>query len=68
MASKKTNQINLKGFFNMDVMEVTEQTKEAEFVYDFKEILAGFNGKQVSFTIKEENELPVKDNELRLVN
>ncbi|MBW3699419.1 YonK family protein [Bacillus altitudinis] len=63
MASKKTNQVNLKGFFDMDVMEVTEVTKDDELRYDFKEILSEFNGKQVSITIKEENELPVKDNE-----
>lgn len=63
MASKKTNQVNLKGFFDMDVMEVTELTKDDELRYDFKEILSEFNGKQVSITIKEENELPVKDNE-----
>lgn len=61
MASKKVNQVNLKGIFDMDVMEVTEQTKEAEFVYDFKEILSDFNGKNVSITIKEENELPIKE-------
>lgn len=63
MASKKTNQVNLKGFFDMDVMEVTKLTKDDELRYDFKEILSEFNGKQVSITIKEENELPVKDNE-----
>jgi len=61
MASKKVNQVNLKGIFDMDVMEITEQTKEAEFVYDFKEILSDFNGKNVSITIKEENELPIKE-------
>ncbi|MGM7720508.1 YonK family protein [Metabacillus sp. Hm71] len=61
MASKKVNQVNLKGIFDMDVMEVTEQTKETELVYDFKEILSDFNGKTVSITIKEENELPIKE-------
>ncbi|MGG1202207.1 YonK family protein [Bacillus inaquosorum] len=60
MASKKVHQINVKGFFDMDVMEITEQTK-AEYTYDFKEILSEFNGKNVSITVKEENELPVKD-------
>ncbi|OJT57547.1 YonK family protein [Bacillus licheniformis] len=63
MASKKVHQINLKGFFDMDVMEITEQTKEAEYTYDFKEILSEFSGKNVSITIKEENELPVKEDE-----
>jgi hypothetical protein len=63
MASKKVNQVSLKGEFNLDVMEVTEQTKEAEFTYDFLAILREYDGKQVSITIKEENELPVKDEE-----
>jgi hypothetical protein len=44
-------------------MEITEQTKEAEFTYDFLEILRDFDGKQVSISIKEEVELPVKDEE-----
>ena len=61
MASKKVNQVSLKGELNMDLVEITEVTKEAEFVYDFKAILHEFDGKQVSITIKEENELPVKE-------
>ncbi|AVM24301.1 MULTISPECIES: YonK family protein [Bacillus] len=63
MASKKTNQVNLKGFFDMDVMEVIEVKSNEELPYDFKEILSEFNGKQISITIKEENDLPVKDKE-----
>ncbi|MCY8837679.1 YonK family protein [Bacillus atrophaeus] len=61
MPSKKVHQINVKGYFDMDVMEVTEQTKEEEYTYDFKKILSEFNGKNVSITVKEEYELPVKD-------
>jgi hypothetical protein len=63
MASKKIHSVNLKGQFDLDVMEITEQTKEAEFTYDFLEILRDFDGKQVSISIKEEVELPVKDEE-----
>lgn len=63
MASKKVNQVNLKGVFELDTMEVTEQTKEAEYTYDFLEILRDFNGKNISVSIKEEKELPVKDQE-----
>lgn len=63
MASKKVNQVSLKGAFELDTMEVTEQTKEAEYTYDFLAILREFDGKQISITIKEENELPVKDQE-----
>lgn len=63
MGSKKVNQVNIKGIFDMDVMEITEQTKEAEYTYDFKEILADFNGKTVTVSIKEEKELPIKEEE-----
>ena len=63
MASKKIHSVNLKGQFDLDVMEITEQTKEAEFTYDFLEVLREFDGKQVSISIKEEQELPVKDEE-----
>jgi hypothetical protein len=61
MASKKVHVVNLKGQLDLDTMEVTEQTKEAEYTYDFLTILREFDGKQVSISIKEENELPVKD-------
>lgn len=61
--AKKVHSINLKGLLDLDTMEVTEQTKEAEFTYDFLEVLREFDGKQVSISIKEEEELPVKDEE-----
>ena len=62
-SSKKVSQVNLKGFLDMDLMEITEQTKEDEYTYDLRERLYEFNGKNVSITIKEENELPVKEAE-----
>ncbi|MBW7632553.1 YonK family protein [Bacillus licheniformis] len=62
-SSKKVNQVNLKGFLDMDLMEITEQIKEDEYTYDLRERLYEFNGKNVSITIKEENELPVKEAE-----
>jgi hypothetical protein len=61
MASKKIHAVNIKGLFDLDTMEITEQTKEAEFTYDFLKILQEFDGKQISISIKEENELPVKE-------
>jgi hypothetical protein len=63
MASKKVHTVNLKGILDLDTMEITEQAKEAEFTYDFLEILRDFDGKQVSISVKEENDLPVKDEE-----
>ena len=63
MASKKIHAVNLKGQLDLDTMEVVEQTKEAEFTYDFLTILREFDGKQISISLKEENELPIKEEE-----
>lgn len=63
MASKKIHAVNLKGQLDLDTMEITETTKEAEFTYDFLAILREFDGKQVSISLKEENELPIKEEE-----
>jgi YonK protein len=63
MASKKIHAVNIKGTLDLDTMEIIEQAKEAEYTYDFLAILRDFDGKQVSISIKEENELPVKDEE-----
>jgi hypothetical protein len=63
MASKKIHAVSIKGLLDLDTMEITEQAKEAEFTYDFLQILRDFDGKQVTISIKEENELPVKDEE-----
>lgn len=63
MASKKINSVTLKGQLDLDTMEVVEQTKEAEFTYDFLAILREFDGKQISISLKEENELPIKEEE-----
>lgn len=61
MASKKIHSINLRGILDMDTMEITETTKDSEYVYDFLKILQEFNGKQVSVQIKEEQDLPIKE-------
>ncbi|AZV43711.1 hypothetical protein BAOM_3102 [Peribacillus asahii] len=61
MASKKIQSVNLKGELSLDDMTVTEVTKEGEFTYDFLSILRGFDGKTISINLKEEIELPVKD-------
>jgi hypothetical protein len=63
MASKKIHAVSIKGLLDLDTMEITEQAKESEFTYDFLQILRDFDGKQVTVSIKEENELPVKDEE-----
>lgn len=62
-SSKKVSQVNLKGFLDMDLMEITEQIKEDEYTYDLKKRLYEFNGKNVVITIKEEYAIPVKEDE-----
>jgi hypothetical protein len=44
-------------------MELTEVTKEGEFVYDFLKIIQEFDGRTIKFSIAEEQELPTKDME-----
>ncbi|MCA1025687.1 YonK family protein [Cytobacillus kochii] len=61
MASKKVNQVNIRGTFDLDTMEIVEQAKEAEYTYDFLEQLRDFDGKNITVSIKEEKELPVKE-------
>jgi hypothetical protein len=49
MASKKIHAVSIKGLLDLDTMEITEQAKEAEFTYDFLQILRDFDGKQFLF-------------------
>lgn len=52
------------GYVLEDLMkiEITEIVKEAEYTYDVVELLKEFDGKTISFTVKEEQELePVND-------
>lgn len=57
MAKSKTSE-TYKGIFDFETMELTEETKEGIFVYDIKEALKRFDGKNLSFQLVEEN--PVK--------
>lgn len=60
--AKRKNSANLKGTldvdFNAGVGTVTEIVKEVESEYDFFKLLEEFNGKFVTISITEENELP----------
>lgn len=60
--AKKVNQVGFKGVldvdFNLGEGTVTEVVKDVESVYNFFETLSEFNGKTVTISIKEENELP----------
>ena len=64
--AKKVHSVGVKGkleiSFDEGVAHITEITKESELTYDFFEILNEFNGKTVSITIKEEQDLaPLED-------
>jgi hypothetical protein len=61
--AKKVHAISLKGNFELDTMEVTEESKEGIFTYDFLYVLKEFDGKLVSITVKEENPVKPKDAE-----
>lgn len=63
--AKKTNSVRLKGSVDVDfstgVGTVTETIKDVEYVYNLFEILEQFDGKSVTISITEENELPTVD-------
>lgn len=60
MAKSKTTE-SYKGEFNFETMELTEETKEGIFVYDIKEALKRFDGKNLSFQLVEENPVQPKE-------
>lgn len=58
---KHVNQITGKGFLEINWQEgsatLTTVTKDSKDVYDFFKELEKFNGKQINFSLREENEL-----------
>lgn len=64
---KSVNQTTGKGVLDINwsegVATITEITKDGEIPYNFFEILEMYNGKQVNFSIREENPVePIEDN------
>ncbi len=59
--AKRINSAKLKGVLDVDFNNgqatVTEIVKDVETVYDFFELLNEFNGKHISISIVEENEI-----------
>jgi len=60
MAKSKTTE-SYKGVFEFETMEITEETKEGVFIYDIKEALKRFDGKNLSFQLVEENPVQPKE-------
>lgn len=59
--AKKTTATNVKGILDIQEDTITEITKDAENVYSLSEILNEYDGKSVTISIKEEQELAVKE-------
>lgn len=64
--AKRVNSAQLKGVLDVSFEEgfgtITEIVKDEENVYNLFELLNEFNGKQISVTIKEENDIqPVEE-------
>ena len=57
--AKRVNSAQLKGKLDIDwslgELIITESTKEGDFEYSLTKLLEEFNGKNVSFSIKEED-------------
>lgn len=60
MAKSKFSE-SYKGSFDYETMSLTEETKEGIFVYDIKEALKRFDGKNLSFQLAEEVPVPPKE-------
>ncbi|WP_010498363.1 YonK family protein [Paenibacillus elgii] len=58
--AKKVHAYSLKGEYYHEQMVVAEYDKKTEYTsyYSIKDILAEFNGKPLSITIKEEDDVP----------
>lgn len=59
--AKRIDSVTVKGFLSLEEDTITEVTKDEELVYSFSEILKGYDGKNITISIKEEQQLAVKD-------
>lgn len=59
--AKRTNSAQLKGMLDIDwalgELVVTETTKDGEFEYSLTSLLEEFNGKNITLSIKEEDQI-----------
>jgi hypothetical protein len=61
--AKRVHSVQLKGVLTNANMEITETTKEAVNTYDLAALLEMFEGRQVTISVKEEEEIEPKDEE-----
>lgn len=59
--AKRIDSVTVKGFLSLEEDTITEVTKDEELVYSFSEIIKGYDGKNITISIKEEQQLAVKE-------
>lgn len=59
--AKRNNSVSFKGNFEVETMELVEESKERIFTYDILAELKRFTGKHISLTIKEESSVEPKE-------
>lgn len=61
--AKKVHAYSLKGTFDLKSMTIGEYDKKSETTtyYSLQDILTGFDGKEISWTVKEEDGVPAVD-------
>jgi hypothetical protein len=57
LKSKRNHSVVLTGLLDIDDRTITEYVNDADIVYNIDEIIRAFNGKEVSITVRETNEL-----------
>ena len=55
--SKRNHSVMLTGFLDVDDGTITENVSDVDIIYNLNEIIRAFNGKEVSITVRETNEL-----------
>lgn len=57
LKSKRNHSVVLTGLLDIEEGTITEVMEDADIVYNINEIINAFNGKEVSITVRETNEL-----------
>jgi hypothetical protein len=59
--AKKDHPVSFNGVLEVETMEILEEDKNGQYVYDLLEELKQFDGKKVSIKIKEELSVEPKE-------
>ncbi|OPH61735.1 hypothetical protein BC351_00395 [Paenibacillus ferrarius] len=55
--AKRNNSVSFKGLLDVDNMTITEETKDGIFVYSVLEALREYDGKEATFSLKEDTSI-----------